>query len=87
LLPPFRSAVAVVRETGYRGEEALRADFQRKAVARVFNDCAGKGDRDIEELLLQLFDHKTDIHLKDVVPAPPTTADLSGNPTIRRTSP
>ena len=87
LLPPFRSALAVVRETGYRGEEAHRADFQRKAVARVFNDCAGKGDRDIEELLLQLFDHKTDIHLKDVVPAPPSTDGLGGAAAMRRTMP
>lgn len=69
LLPPFRSALAVVREMGYRDDDGLRADFQKKAVARVFNDCGGGGDKDIEELLLQLFDHKTDIRLKDVAPA------------------
>jgi hypothetical protein len=69
-LPPLRSALAVVRETEYRGDDAHRADFQKKAVARVFNDCGGGGgDKDVEELLLQLFDHKTDVRLKDVVPA------------------
>lgn len=56
-------------------------------MARVFNDCAGKGDRDIEELLLQLFDHKTDIHLKDVVPAPPSADGLGGAAAMRRTMP
>jgi uncharacterized protein (DUF2336 family) len=69
LLPPFRSVLAVVREMGYRDDDGLRADFQKKAVARVFNDCGGGRDKDIEELLLQLFDHKTDIRLKDVAPA------------------
>ena len=69
LLPPFRSALAVVREMGYRGDDDHRADFQKKAVARVFNDCGGESDKDVEELLLQLFDHKTDIRLKDVAPA------------------
>jgi hypothetical protein len=68
LLPPFRSVLAVVREMGYRDDDGLRADFQKKAVARVFNDCGGRGDEGIEELLLQLFDHKTDIRLKDVAP-------------------
>jgi hypothetical protein len=69
LLPPFRSALAVVREMGYRDGDDRRADFQKKAVARVFNDCGGRGDKDVEELLLQLFDHKTDVRLKDVTPA------------------
>jgi uncharacterized protein (DUF2336 family) len=69
LLPPFRSALAVVREMGYRDGDDRRADFQKKAVARVFNDCGGRGDKDVEELLLQLFDHKTDVRLKDVAPA------------------
>jgi uncharacterized protein (DUF2336 family) len=68
LLPPFRSALAVVREMGYRDGDDRRADFQKKAVARVFNDCGGRGDKDVEELLLQLFDHKTDVRLKDVAP-------------------
>ena len=69
LLPPFRSALAVVREMGYRDGDDRRADFQKEAVARVFNDCGGQGDKDVEELLLQLFDHKTDVRLKDVAPA------------------
>jgi len=69
LLPPFRSVLAVVREMGYRDDDERRADFQKKAVARVFNDCGGGGgDKDVEELLLQLFDHKTDVRLKDVAP-------------------
>jgi uncharacterized protein (DUF2336 family) len=69
LLPPFRSALAVVRDTGYRGDDDHRASFQKKAVARVFNDCGGGEDTDVEELLLQLFDQKTDVRLKDVAPA------------------
>ena len=75
LLPPFRSVLAVVREMGYRDDDSRRADFQKKEVARVFNDCGNGGDKDVEELLLQLFDHKTDVRLKDVAPATNSSAD------------
>jgi uncharacterized protein (DUF2336 family) len=75
LLPPFRSALAIVREMGYRDDNNRRADFQKRAVARVFNDCGGGGDKDAEQLLLQLFDHKTDVRLKDVAPATNGSAD------------
>jgi uncharacterized protein (DUF2336 family) len=84
LLPPFRSAIAVVRETDYRGDEAHRAGFQKKCVARVFNDCGNGSDKDVEELLLQLFDHKTDVRLKDVVVNPPAGPAPSANPAARR---
>jgi uncharacterized protein (DUF2336 family) len=60
LLPPFRVAIDVVKETGYDGGDAGRRDYQVRALARVFEECGAIGDRLLDDLLLQLFDQKSD---------------------------
>jgi uncharacterized protein (DUF2336 family) len=60
LLPPFRIAIDVVKETGYDGCDSGRREFQVRALARVFEECGAIGDRLLDDLLLQLFDQKSD---------------------------
>jgi uncharacterized protein (DUF2336 family) len=60
LLPPFRVAIEVVKETGYAGGNAGRRDYQVMALARVFEECGAIADRLLDDLLLQLFDQKSD---------------------------
>ena len=60
LLPPFRVAIEVVKETGYAGGDAGRRDYQVMALARVFEECGAIEDRLLDDLLLQLFDQKSD---------------------------
>ena len=60
LLPPFRVAIDVVKETGYDGCDFGRREFQVRALARVFEECGAIGDRLLDDLLLQLFDQKSD---------------------------
>ena len=60
LLPPFRVAIEVVKETGYAGGDTGRRDYQVMALARVFEECGAIGDRLLDDLLLQLFDQKSD---------------------------
>jgi uncharacterized protein (DUF2336 family) len=60
LLPPFRVAIEVVKETGYAGGDDGRHDYQVMALARVFEECGAIADRLLDDLLLQLFDQKSD---------------------------
>ena len=60
LLPPFRVAIEVVKETGYAGGDNGRHDYQVMALARVFEECGAIEDRLLDDLLLQLFDQKSD---------------------------
>jgi uncharacterized protein (DUF2336 family) len=60
LLSPFRVAIDVVKETGYSGGDAGREDYQVRSLARVFEECSATGDRLLDDLLLQLFDQKSD---------------------------
>jgi uncharacterized protein (DUF2336 family) len=60
LLPPFRIAIGVVKETGYAEGDAGRKDYQVMALARVFEECGAIQDRLLDDLLLQLFDQKSD---------------------------
>jgi uncharacterized protein (DUF2336 family) len=59
LLPPFRVALGVAKQTGYRGGEAGRPAFQADVIAQVFDACAVIEERQIDDLLLQLFDQKS----------------------------
>ncbi|WP_225889861.1 DUF2336 domain-containing protein [Indioceanicola profundi] len=59
LLPPFRSALNVVKQLAYRGEEERRRYFQVAVLARVHADCGETEERAVDELLMQLFDQKT----------------------------
>jgi uncharacterized protein (DUF2336 family) len=76
LLPPFRVAIDVVKETGYDGGDAGRRDYQVRALARVFEECGAIGDRLLDDLLLQLFDQKSD----EVIEAAMTQAEMPFHP-------
>ena len=60
LLPPFRIAIDVVKETRYSVGDAGCRDYQVMALARVFEECGAIQDRLLDDLLLQLFDQKSD---------------------------
>lgn len=60
LLPPFRVAIEVVKRTEYGGRDAGREDYQVAVLARVFEECGAIEERLVDDLLLQLFDQKSD---------------------------
>ncbi|MFC7331698.1 DUF2336 domain-containing protein [Rhodocista pekingensis] len=60
LTPPFRSALKVVRETGYEGGAADRRAFQLAVLARVHAECGHIEEHAVDELLMQLFDGKSE---------------------------
>lgn len=55
LLPAFKSALHVWRESGYNGEPVGRAAFQANVVAAVFEDCTPIDDVELDALLQNLF--------------------------------
>lgn len=63
LLPPFQSALAVIRARRFDEEDAFgesgvaaRRELQIAVLARVFEDCADTEEPQVDELLMQLFD-------------------------------
>lgn len=60
LIPPFRSALNVVKQLAYRGEDERRRYFQVAVLARVHADCSHIEERAVDDLLMQLFDQKTE---------------------------
>ena len=54
-LKPFRVAIAVAKALDYRGGEEGRERFQTEAIATLFDACGNSQDREIDDLLLQLF--------------------------------
>lgn len=60
LLKPFRAAVNVVKKSGYAGGDAGREAFQSEAIARILEDCTPTDDWEVDDLLLQVFDQKSD---------------------------
>lgn len=60
VLMPFRVALSVVKEMGYDGGKEGRDAFQSEVIARVFEDCTPTDEWAVDELLLQLFDQKSD---------------------------
>ncbi|QJE72400.1 DUF2336 domain-containing protein [Aerophototrophica crusticola] len=60
LLPPFRSAIKVLKEMGYHGEEERRRAYQVNVLARVYKECGHIEERAVDDLLMQLFDQKSD---------------------------
>jgi hypothetical protein len=79
LLPPFRVAIEVVKETGYAGGDTGREGYQVAVLARVFEECGAIADRLVDDLLLQLFDQKSD----EVIEAAMNQAGMPFHP-IRR---
>ncbi|WP_207478306.1 DUF2336 domain-containing protein [Arenibaculum pallidiluteum] len=60
LVPPFRVAVAVAKEQGYGGGDHGREAYQAEVIARVFEECTPTDDWAVDDLLLQLFDQKSE---------------------------
>ncbi|HYC03564.1 MAG TPA: DUF2336 domain-containing protein [Azospirillaceae bacterium] len=60
LLEPFQSAINVVREMRYTGDEERRRAFQTQVLARVFAECGHIEERAVDDLLMQIFDQKSD---------------------------
>ncbi|SMF12494.1 Uncharacterized conserved protein, DUF2336 family [Tistlia consotensis] len=63
LLPPFQSALAVIRACRFDDEELdpgeaedARRELQIAVLARVFEDCSDTEEPQVDELLMQLFD-------------------------------
>ena len=76
LLPPFRVAIEVVKETRYAGGDDGREAYQVVVLARVFEECGAIEDRLVDDLLLQLFDQKSD----EVIEAAMTQAGMPFHP-------
>lgn len=51
LLPAFKAAIHVFRESDYRGDREGRATYQASAIAAVFDDCMPIDDLELDELL------------------------------------
>ncbi|MCG5243826.1 DUF2336 domain-containing protein [Azospirillum doebereinerae] len=60
LLPPFQVAVGVAKRMGYDGAEAGREDFQAEVIGELFTACTPTNDWRVDDLLLQLFEQKSD---------------------------
>lgn len=60
LVTPFRVAVSVAKEMHFHGEEERRDAFQSEVIARVFEECTPTDEWAIDDLLLQLFDQKSE---------------------------
>ncbi|MBP2230853.1 uncharacterized protein (DUF2336 family) [Azospirillum agricola] len=60
LLQPFQVAVGVAKRTRYDGAEAGREDFQAEVIGELFTACTPTNDWMVDELLVQLFDQKSD---------------------------
>ena len=56
LLKPFRVVIAVAKALEYQGGDAGRERFQTEAIATLFDACGNSSDREVDDLLLQLFD-------------------------------
>lgn len=56
LMKPFRVVIAVAKALEYRGGDAGRERFQTEAIATLFDACGNSDDREVDDLLLQLFD-------------------------------
>ncbi len=55
MLPAFKAAMHVWRESGYNGEAVGRAAYQAQVIAAVFEDCTPIDDSELDWLLQNLF--------------------------------
>ena len=60
LIEPFRIALAVARRWSRPMIAAKRRDYQLEVLARVFEQCADTEERDVSDLILQVFDLRAD---------------------------
>jgi uncharacterized protein (DUF2336 family) len=60
LIEPFRVALSVARRWPRTLLNSRRRDFQLEVLARVFEQCADTEERDVSDLILQVFDLRGD---------------------------
>jgi uncharacterized protein (DUF2336 family) len=60
LIDPFRIALSVARRWSRPMIAAKRRDYQLEVLARVFEQCADTEERDVSDLILQVFDLRAD---------------------------
>jgi uncharacterized protein (DUF2336 family) len=60
LIEPFRIALTVARRWSRPMIAAKRRDFQLEVLSRVFEHCADTEERDVSDLILQVFDLRAD---------------------------
>jgi len=60
LLLPFHAAIDVAKRMGYEGGDAARDDFQAEVIGAVYVACSPTNDWVVDDLLLQLFDQKSE---------------------------
>jgi uncharacterized protein (DUF2336 family) len=60
LVSPFRVAIGVAKEMGFTGGEPRRDEYQSEVIAQVFERCTPTDEWAIDDLLLQLFDQKSE---------------------------
>ena len=60
LTHPFQVAVGVAKRMEYEGGDAQREDFQSEVISELFTACTPTNDWMVDDLLLQLFDQKSD---------------------------
>ncbi|NYZ16730.1 DUF2336 domain-containing protein [Azospirillum sp. RWY-5-1] len=60
LAAPFRVAVTVAKEMVFEGGEERRDAFQSEVIARLFEECTPTDEWAVDDLLLQLFDQKSE---------------------------
>lgn len=60
LLPPFHVAIGVAKRLRYEGGDPGREDFQAEVIGELYTACTPTDDWMVDELLVQLFDQKSD---------------------------
>jgi hypothetical protein len=60
LIEPFRIALSVARRWWRPMIAAKRRDYQLEVLARVFEQCSDTEERDVSDLILQVFDLRAD---------------------------
>jgi uncharacterized protein (DUF2336 family) len=60
LIEPFRIALAVARRWPRQMIATKRRDYQLEVLARVFEQCSDTEERDVSDLILQVFDLRAD---------------------------
>ena len=60
LIEPFRIALSVARRWSRPMIAAKRRDYQLEVLARVFEQCSDTEERDVSDLILQVFDLRAD---------------------------
>lgn len=60
LVPPFQVAIGVAKRMEYEGSDNRREDYQAEVMGELFAKLTPTNDWAVDELLVQLFDQKSD---------------------------